>query len=350
MLYFDEAGYTGADLTNKEQQFFTLASTNLIEDEIRYIKEGIGYEKWGKELHFKSMYSNPHGRDMLKKVFSHPLLNKDHIKLSYALKRYCIYAQIVDVLIETFYYEHGTNIYIGAKNLLLSNGLYDFAILHPNQDLIHEFEQNFVTMVRTSSVESIASFYRTTDKLLLNAETDDMFKELLSEIPQTIITIRDALNVSSFHMDLTIPLFSESIQKWYEEKGKIYDVVFDSSEPFFANLELLESLKAMEGKQSKVGYGDNKHVYPLPIGNLSIAKSHEEFGIQLADLYASALYFILTPRNDKYQIYQKELCEYPIFQKVEINIAPSSIKFIQKRMDDVEGIDPLDYICKHVKL
>ena len=150
-------------------------------------------------------------------------------------------------------------------------------------------------------------------------------------------------------MDLTIPLFSESIQKWYEEKGQTSDVMFDSSEPFFANLELLESLKAMEGEQTKVGYGDNKHVYPLPIGNLSIAKSHEEFGIQLADLYASALYFILTPRTDKYQKFQEELCEYPIFQKVEINIAPSSIKFIQKRMDDVEGIDPLDYISKHVK-
>lgn len=39
MLYFDEAGYTGADLTNKEQQFFTLASTNLTEDEIEYIKK-----------------------------------------------------------------------------------------------------------------------------------------------------------------------------------------------------------------------------------------------------------------------------------------------------------------------
>lgn len=60
MLYFDEAGYTGADLTNKKQQFFTLASTNLLEDEIREIKEGIDYEKWGKELHFKSMYTHPH--------------------------------------------------------------------------------------------------------------------------------------------------------------------------------------------------------------------------------------------------------------------------------------------------
>ena len=104
----------------------------------------------------------------------------------------------------------------------------------------------------------------------------------------------------------------------------------------------------MDGEQTKVGYGDNKHVYPLPIGNLSIAKSHEEFGIQLADLYASALYFILTPRTDKYQKYQKELCEYPIFQIVEINIAPSSLNFIQNRMYDIEGIDPLDYICKHM--
>ena len=29
MLYFDEAGYTGPDLTNKEQPYFALASINL---------------------------------------------------------------------------------------------------------------------------------------------------------------------------------------------------------------------------------------------------------------------------------------------------------------------------------
>ena len=67
MLYFDESGYTGSDLINPEQPYFTLASVRLTEDEIAVMKEDIGYVEWGKELHFKSMYSNYQGRQMLKK-------------------------------------------------------------------------------------------------------------------------------------------------------------------------------------------------------------------------------------------------------------------------------------------
>lgn len=43
MLYFDESGYTGSDLINPEQPYFTLASVRLTEDEIAVMKEDIGY-------------------------------------------------------------------------------------------------------------------------------------------------------------------------------------------------------------------------------------------------------------------------------------------------------------------
>lgn len=295
------------------------------------------------------MYRNYSGREMLNKIFSHPVLNEKHVKLAYAQKRFCIYAQIVNTLIEVFYHENGINIYIGAKNLILCNGLYYFAVCHPNQMLVTEFEQNFVKMMRNPTVESVADFYRTTDKLRYDLGTDSRFFDFLSEIPMTIITIKQAIGVSPFYMDLTIPLFSESIQKWFAETNIKHDVLFDSSEPFYAGLNLIESLKSMEGEPIKVGYGDYKHVYPLPVGNLSIAKSHDEFGIQLADVFASALNFYLSPRKDKYQKYQNDIIQFPIFKEVEINIAPATIDFIEKRMGDVEGIDPLDYICEHIK-
>ena len=55
MLYFDEAGYTGPDLTNNIQPYFALASIRMTADEIDCMKKDIGYCEWGKELHFKSM-------------------------------------------------------------------------------------------------------------------------------------------------------------------------------------------------------------------------------------------------------------------------------------------------------
>ena len=132
MLYFDESGYTGPDLTNVSQPYFALASVRMADDEIARLKKDIGYCEWGKELHFKSMYTNPQGRQMLDKIFNHPLLDSNHVLLSFAYKRYCIYAQIVDMLVETRYYNEGINLYEGAVNLVLANGLYYYAIQHPN--------------------------------------------------------------------------------------------------------------------------------------------------------------------------------------------------------------------------
>jgi hypothetical protein len=251
------------------------------------------------------------------------------------------------MLIETRYHNEGINLYEGAKNLILANGLYYFALLHPNKELIAKIEGNFVTMVREPAVNSIADFYRTIDRLRINKDTDKSFCYLLSEIPPTIKYIREALSNNKFYIDLTVPLFSASIQEWYKKTGVKEDVLFDSSEPFYANKTFLESLRDMRVPETEVGYGKGKHIYPLPVGNMDLVESHNEFGIQLADIYASALNFILTPRTDKFVKYQNELKELYIFQCIQLNIAPSTNDFIEERMKEKADIDPLEFLCNH---
>ncbi|TYK33764.1 DUF3800 domain-containing protein [Bacteroides pyogenes] len=350
MLYFDEAGYTGGNLTDKIHPFFTLASTDVSESEMKTIKEAIDYDTWGKELHFKKMYRTYEGRRALEKLFSYPLMNRNHVKLAFANKRYCVYAQIVNILIETFVHNQGGNLYKGAQNLLIANHMYYGAVLHPNQKLVGEFEDHFVMMVRQPSVETVAIFYRTTDKLRFDNGCNKMLKDMLAYIPQTITCIREALNVKSLYMDLTIPLFVNSIEKWYGQTGVKHSVWFDQSEPFFANKALLESLRDMKAEETEVGYGSNKHIYPLPVDEMKIVESHNSFGIQIADVFASALNFVLTPRTDKYKDYQKKLSALPIFQSVDINVAPSTVEYLEQRRKDIDGIDPLDFICEHTNL
>ncbi len=347
MLYFDEAGYTGPDLTNKKQPYFALASIRMTDDEVVRLKKDIGYCEWGKELHFKSMYKSYQGQTMLDKIFNHPLMDDNHVLPSFAYKRYCIYANIVNILVEPLYYNNGINLYEGAKNLILANGLYYFAVLHSNKDLVDKFENSFVVMVREQSIESVDNFYRVTDKLRNDADTKEGFFDMLSEIPPTIQYIKEALSNKKFYIDLTIPLFSVLIQEWYKRTGEKEDVLFDSSEPFYANKDFMEHLRDMDVPETVVGYGKGKHVYPLPVGNLEIAKSHEKFGIQLADVFASALCFALTPRDDKFVKYQDKIKSLLIFQNIKLNIAPSTNDFIEERMKETAEIDPLDFLCEH---
>ena len=72
-----------------------------------------------------------------------------------------------------------------------------------------------------------------------------------------------------------------------------------------------------------------------------------EYYIQLADVFASALCFALTPREDKFVKYQDKIKSLPIFQNIKLNIAPSTNDFIEERMKETAEIDPLDFLCKH---
>lgn len=202
-------------------------------------------------------------------------------------------------------------------------------------------------MVRNPSEESIRNFYTTTDMLIDNANTESVFVKMLLEIPPTIRYVHEALNNKKFYLDLTIPLFSASIQEWYKKTGEKENVLFDSSEPFFANKTFTESLRDMKVPETVVGYGTRKHVYPFPIGNIEIGKSHEKFGIQLADVFASALAFALTPRNDKFKKYQEKIIQLSIFQNIKLNIAPPTIECINERMKETAEIDPLVFLCQY---
>lgn len=51
--------------------------------------------------------------------------------------------------------------------------------------------------------------------------------------------------------------------------------------------------------------------------------------------------------NDKFVKYQEKIKSLPIFQNIKVNIAPSTIDFIEERMKETAEIDPLDFLCEH---
>lgn len=58
-LYFDEAGYTGSDLTNSDQPYFILGSVCFRGDELEQLKSDINFNNYGDELHFKKCIPIP---------------------------------------------------------------------------------------------------------------------------------------------------------------------------------------------------------------------------------------------------------------------------------------------------
>lgn len=353
-LYLDEAGYTGADLINKDQPFFCLASVCFTEEELSIIREKLDLPEDYKEIHFIKLHKSKEGRSLLKKLFSQPLLNKDHIVIGLALKRFCIYAQIVNTIIECYYYEHDINIYKKRCNLLLANGLYKFAISHKKQQLVENFESAFICMMRFPSSESIEKFYKLTQNLLSDEDTVPSFRTLLNEIPQTIETVQYAIpRENPFYMDNTVSLFIGILQKWYDKKDTKMDIIFDGSKPIASQKELLEHLRDLNISEIEVGYAKGKHVYPLPMGNIELVKSEDYLGVQIADTIASAVVFIQNNKNLKMRPFQDMLKVLPLFNSPDIfatSLVPSSIEELTQNIDTSKDIDPIDFLCKYMDM
>ena len=349
-IYFDEAGYTGADLTNVSQPYFALASVRFTEEELATIRNDLGLDANTKEIHFKKLHTNWGGRGLLDRLFSHPLLDKKHIKTGIALKRFCIYAQIVDTIIETFFYSRGIDLYENQNNNKLANFLYAFSILHKNQELVSNFEKAFVEMLRKHSQDAVVKFYQSVDLLINDSATTDSFKELLSVIPSTIETVQDALvNNNPFYLDNTLPLFVALVEKWYTDTNAKDDIIFDNSKPIAFQKDLIEKLRDMPVDETEVGYDDRKHVFPLPIGNIQLASSTDYLGIQIADTIASAIVFILTNKNDKLQKYQQQLKGFDVFRETDVPLTPSTKEYLFKNIDASSDVNPLDFICEHLQ-
>lgn len=120
-------------------------------------------------------------------------MDKKHIKIGIALKRYCVYAQIVDVLIETMANILGENIYANRTSLVMANLLYKFAAYHPNQKMVEDFEKTFVTMIRNQDSQSIRDFYKKTFDLQNSPDTG---KELLFQCcPVAFLYIGEAIPI-----------------------------------------------------------------------------------------------------------------------------------------------------------
>ena len=99
-VYFDEAGNTGSNITNQVQPYFVLSSVCYTDDELQQIQKDVAY---GNELHFMNIKSQWQGRDAIRRLLGHPLLDKNHVTFQIVDKTFATYAFMVDMLIDGGY-------------------------------------------------------------------------------------------------------------------------------------------------------------------------------------------------------------------------------------------------------
>lgn len=348
VIAYDESGNTGQNLLDQDQPFFILASVCFSEDEMNSLTSV--FSSKARELHFKKMRKYEKSRKELLEMYNHDLLDKSKVKIHYSYKKFALYDQIVDRVIEPLLHKDGINIYKNKANIVAANLLYYFGNSHKNTDLIYAWLKGFQDFNNKQDLLSFQKFISLNIEVRNTAKESDPI-EFLDFITHSSLYSQEIIRNTNkkYVIDLTFPSFVASCHYWYQELNTEFDILHDDSKAISfwkSMIDFLANPKKMEEKV--VGYGDIKESYPLRIRKLSLVNSEDHLSIQIADLIASAINYGLKVGSGTSDSFGKSIWESRLFKIGGYPLIPLSEQELRKviAQEPMKGEDPIAYIAE----
>ena len=345
-VYFDESGNTGSNITNFDQPYFVLSAVSYTDEELLQIQKDVTY---ADELHFKKLKKSGDGRDVIRRLLNHSLIDEQHVTYQIVDKTFAIYAFMVDMLIEPFMkYRLNENLYKGRSNVILANCLHTFAENALESDstigtFVKDLKYRFEKMMRNQTQESIEDFYETVN--ILCSLTSGGFQDILS----WMLPSQDMLELiltedKKYCLDITLSSLLVLTDHWHKRYNSKIDVITDNSKQLYEKRDLINQLRSIEGYQS-VGYDTRKATFPPQINSMTFVDSSTSYGVQIADLVASAVTFALTGAKGLEE-FQQELNDNKLLKFQCYPLMPSSAEYLSSEVDKSNDSDPLDFIVE----
>lgn len=344
-ISIDEAGNTGQDLLNAEQQAFILASNNFSYKDIQTLKALFPNHS---ELHFKKLKKSSVGRDAVINFLNHELITEKNIVFITIHKELSVVGHIVDRLIEPVYYSLGIDLYKNGQNIALMNYIYVFGNFRWDKQLFNKFLKEFIEMIRIKSDPSIENFYDTLN--ILYESIDASERPLLLPIIKSKTHLTYILkSINKFSIDLTLSSFLVICDFWYKKLNKKIEIVHDNSKQIAYYEKYIEFIKNSNVKEQQIGFGLRTMTFPLPINSLTFVDSAENDSVQISDLIASSLAFMYSNNNSSHEKFVESIKNsklltlsnfYTIWPGYNVPPHPNT-------MENITGQNAVDFLAVH---
>lgn len=287
-IYFDEAGNTGANLLDREQPFFVLASNDFSNEEANTLLEHVRSQQGG-EPKFSTLRRRTEGVARIIRLLSDPRLNKDRVLIDIYHKPYMVVTKLVDLIAETLVHHVGGDLYERGANIAMSNLLYYCMPTFCGEERTNVFLQAFVDLIRHGPEKHKDKFYLAGQQLI-ESSTSKKFKQDLMYFTEP------ALFDIWFHdfdwsaLDPAIPALFHQVVEWGDRKADRFRILHDRSKPIIATADTFAKLMAGPGEELKTIGTDRRTItFPLRALTLSQGESTLHPQLQVADLCAGAL-------------------------------------------------------------
>lgn len=310
-IYCDEAGNSGANLLDRDQPFFVLASNDFSRDEATALLEHVRSPQ-GAEPKFTALKKSGAGIAKLIRFLSDPRLDENRVVADVFDKRFMVVTKMVDLIAETLIHRMGGDLYERGANIAMSNMLHFSMPVFCGEENTDRFLQSFVELIRRREEAQISAFYDA-GKAMLRASTNEKFKrDLMYFTEPRLFSLWFGEEIDSQSLDPAIPALFGHIATWGARKDERFDVVHDSSKPILASQAKFTNMMALSQEESVlVGYDRRKFRFPLRATSLSQADSRYHPQLQVADLCAGLINHFnrckLTGELDELAIATREL-------------------------------------------
>ncbi|HKY35314.1 MAG TPA: DUF3800 domain-containing protein [Polyangiaceae bacterium] len=284
VIFIDECGHTGEDLSDADQPVMVVASHSFAESNATELKQKHFGKVRSKELKHLQLQRRPvHQRAIV--GFLEEVLAHECVCVAIAHKPYCSVLKIIDWLIEPGMHRAGLKLYERGGHIALAN-ILQVGLLAQGGDLFARVTQSFEQAVRTRDPIAIRRCFH----LLVSREVTEALAPLPNPFARGIIEMGDDLveQLPPGALDISMALAMQVCTGWRERGWTAFTVYHDRSSVLARNKDVWDALLSEDAPQAKVGWGTRVVQYPIGVEETRLVESQCSDGVQLADVIAGA--------------------------------------------------------------
>jgi len=294
-IFFDESGFTGEQLSNRDQPYFTYAGVAIDES---VAAEFITNFRKGKhiqtaELKGQKLVSTAKGRRYVQELMA--TMPADY-RVAVFYKEMALAQKFFEYVFEpvvadfnSFYYNIRFHHFISQTMMLAIRAVDD-----TGSNMLWEFER----LVRKGDVTGAVTLFGTTDFLGPEGPVSQIreFAAIHAKTIRDELIGRASDGVTSWTLDLTISAL-HSLLGEFADKYEPIQPICDESKPLLATAGFFEALIGRTDKRYiEIAGNRTRLVYNLA-GPVQFADSARSAGIQLADVIAAATAWALKNKG-----------------------------------------------------
>lgn len=342
-IFFDEAGYTGEDLLNKDQPVFVLASNNFDAKEIEVIWRENFYGINAQELKHSNLGRKTSGQKRIISLINY--LNKhfpSKVISEAGHKEYIAICMLVEWLIEPAMHKDGVNLYEKGANIGLAN-LF-FGVLHAIDPPIKtEFLLKFQNLMRNRSKENFDHFWSSANEISRKIPNIQIPFSILTP-SQNILTLTDLVNFPPHVMEVGHSFAFGSLGFWREQTRESLEIIHDDSSQMASVQWLWDQITSTDVESRTFKCSGMDFQLPLNVRSTDFGNSKDIRQLQLSDLIAGSTAKWLTSRWKEEKTFYTEELEAAGIQKLLKGLIWPSLEVTSEELK-TENID----FNEHVK-